>query len=109
MGVNLVAHALRVMSRPSKAYASCINGIHARHPHRQKRLHEIYIPYLVNSASLYGTSQLPKFAGDLFHTLGLVNDDGEQQSGFSLIPTAEVPLTNSARDEIYDEAICQFV
>ncbi|MBH0093012.1 serine--tRNA ligase [Pseudoalteromonas sp. K222D] len=65
---------------------------------------EMYVPYLVNSASLYGTSQLPKFAGDLFHTLGLVNDDGEQQSGFSLIPTAEVPLTNSARDEIYDES-----
>ncbi|WP_404340016.1 serine--tRNA ligase [Pseudoalteromonas mariniglutinosa] len=64
---------------------------------------EMYVPYLVNSASLYGTSQLPKFAGDLFHTLGLVNDDGEQQAGFSLIPTAEVPLTNSARDEIYDE------
>ena len=65
---------------------------------------EMYVPYLVNSASLYGTSQLPKFAGDLFHTLGLINDDGEQQAGFSLIPTAEVPLTNSARDEIYEES-----
>ncbi|MBQ4799667.1 serine--tRNA ligase [Pseudoalteromonas sp. MMG006] len=65
---------------------------------------EMYVPYLVNSASLYGTSQLPKFAGDLFHTLGLVNDEGEQQAGFSLIPTAEVPLTNSARDEIYEES-----
>jgi seryl-tRNA synthetase len=65
---------------------------------------EMYVPYLVNSASLYGTSQLPKFAGDLFHTQGLVSDDGEQQAGFSLIPTAEVPLTNSARDEIYDES-----
>jgi len=65
---------------------------------------EMYVPYLVNSASLYGTSQLPKFAGDLFHTLGLVNDDDEQQAGFSLIPTAEVPLTNSARDEIYEES-----
>ena len=65
---------------------------------------EMYVPYLVNSASLYGTSQLPKFAGDLFHTFGLVDDDGQQQPGFSLIPTAEVPLTNSARDEIYDES-----
>lgn len=65
---------------------------------------EMYVPYLVNSASLYGTSQLPKFAGDLFHTLGLVNDEGEQLPGFSLIPTAEVPLTNSARDEIYEES-----
>ncbi len=65
---------------------------------------EMYVPYLVNSASLYGTSQLPKFAGDLFHTLGLVDDEGQQQPGFSLIPTAEVPLTNCARDEIYDES-----
>ncbi len=64
---------------------------------------EMYVPYLVNRDSLYGTGQLPKFAEDLFHTKGLVNDDGEEQEGFSLIPTAEVPLTNSARDEIYDE------
>ena len=64
---------------------------------------EMYVPYLVNRESLFGTGQLPKFAEDLFHTKGLVNDDGEEQEGFSLIPTAEVPLTNSARDEIYDE------
>ena len=70
---------------------------------------EMYVPYLVNSASLYGTSQLPKFAGDLFHTLGLVDDDGQQQPGFSLIPTAEVPLTNSARDEIYEVILEQLL
>ena len=64
---------------------------------------EMYVPYLVNKDSLLGTGQLPKFAGDLFHTKGLINDDGEEQEGFSLIPTAEVPLTNCARDEIYDE------
>ncbi|ATC94508.1 serine--tRNA ligase [Pseudoalteromonas tunicata] len=65
---------------------------------------EMYVPYLVNKDSLFGTGQLPKFAEDLFHTKGLVNDDGVEQDGFSLIPTAEVPLTNCARDEIYDEA-----
>ncbi|WP_404389448.1 serine--tRNA ligase [Pseudoalteromonas phenolica] len=64
---------------------------------------EMYVPYLVNKDSLFGTGQLPKFAGDLFHTKGLINDDGEEQEGFSLIPTAEVPLTNCARDEIFDE------
>jgi seryl-tRNA synthetase len=64
---------------------------------------EMYVPYLVNKDSLLGTGQLPKFAGDLFHTKGLINDDGEEQEGFSLIPTAEVPLTNCARDEIFDE------
>ncbi len=61
---------------------------------------EMYVPYLVNKDSLYGTGQLPKFAEDLFHTEAL----SEDQDGFSLIPTAEVPLTNCARDEIFDES-----
>ena len=65
---------------------------------------EMYVPYLVNKDSLFGTGQLPKFAADLFHTKGLVDDDGVEHDGFSLIPTAEVPLTNCARDEIYDES-----
>ncbi|GLX80324.1 serine--tRNA ligase [Thalassotalea insulae] len=58
---------------------------------------EMYVPYLVNHDSLYGTGQLPKFGEDLFHT-----DLANRQ--FSLIPTAEVPLTNLVRDEIVDEA-----
>ena len=53
---------------------------------------ETYIPYLVNSDSLRGTGQLPKFEEDLF---GL---KGEQ--GYYLIPTAEVPVTNLARETI---------
>jgi seryl-tRNA synthetase len=57
---------------------------------------EMYVPYIVNHDSLYGTGQLPKFGEDLFHT-----DLG--QKTFSLIPTAEVPLTNLVRDEIVDE------
>mgnify|MGYP000138227774 CR=1 FL=1 len=58
---------------------------------------EMYVPYLVNHDSLYGTGQLPKFGEDLFHT-DLANKK------FSLIPTAEVPLTNLVRDEIVEEA-----
>ena len=58
---------------------------------------EMYVPYLVNAASLYGTGQLPKFGEDLFHT----DLSGKK---FSLIPTSEVPLTNMYRDEIVDEA-----
>lgn len=58
---------------------------------------EMYVPYLVNHDSLYGTGQLPKFGEDLFHT-----DLANRQ--FSLIPTAEVPLTNLVRDEIVEEA-----
>lgn len=61
---------------------------------------EMYVPYLVNKDSLFGTGQLPKFAADLFHTEAL----SEHNDGFSLIPTAEVPLTNLARDVIFDEA-----
>ena len=58
---------------------------------------EMYVPYLVNPTSLFGTGQLPKFGEDLFHT-DLSNKK------LSLIPTSEVPLTNLVRDEIVDEA-----
>lgn len=59
--------------------------------------HEVYVPYLVNSDSLYGTGQLPKFGEDLFHTKPAT----EEGQGMSLIPTAEVPLTNIARNRIF--------
>ena len=55
---------------------------------------EIYVPYIVNEDSLYGTGQLPKFSEDLFKL------EGEQN--FYLIPTAEVPVTNLVRNEIVD-------
>lgn len=55
---------------------------------------ELYVPYLVNAASLTGTGQLPKFAEDLFALKG--------EQDFFLIPTAEVPVTNMARDEIIE-------
>ncbi|WP_314927154.1 serine--tRNA ligase [Aeromonas piscicola] len=65
---------------------------------------ECYVPYLVNPDSLYGTGQLPKFSQDLFNTgiEGEGEDEGKMRK-FSLIPTSEVPLTNMARDEIFDE------
>jgi seryl-tRNA synthetase len=55
---------------------------------------EVIPPYLVNSASLFGTGQLPKFADDLFHI---------EDFDLFLIPTAEVPLTNLHRDETLQE------
>ncbi len=61
---------------------------------------EMYVPYLVNKDSLYGTGQLPKFGEDLFHTQPAT----EEGVGMSLIPTAEVPVTNMVRDTITDEA-----
>ncbi|GAC15355.1 serine--tRNA ligase [Aliiglaciecola lipolytica] len=58
---------------------------------------EMYVPYLVNEESMFGTGQFPKFKEDAFHTMPAT----EEGQGLSLIPTAEVPLTNTARDEIY--------
>ncbi|WP_299794818.1 serine--tRNA ligase [uncultured Shewanella sp.] len=60
---------------------------------------EAYVPLLVNEESLLGTGQLPKFGEDLFHTKPAT----EEGQGLSLIPTAEVPLTNIVRDTIVDE------
>jgi seryl-tRNA synthetase len=57
---------------------------------------EIYVPYIVNRDSLRGTGQLPKFEEDLFKL------EGEQ--GYYLIPTAEVPVTNVARDRIFEDS-----
>ena len=77
---------------------------------------EVYVPYLVNAASMRGTGQLPKFEEDLFkvpfglpeptaaevanmQSTGASSFEG-QQKYFYLIPTAEVPVTNMVRDEI---------
>lgn len=55
---------------------------------------EVLPPYMVNSASMYGTGQLPKFAGDSFRV---------QEHDLWLVPTAEVPVTNLYRDETLEE------
>ncbi len=55
---------------------------------------EVNVPYLVNADSMFGTGQLPKFADDFFNA--------EADAAFSLIPTAEVPVTNLVRDQIID-------
>ena len=56
---------------------------------------EVNVPYLVNPDSLFGTGQLPKFAEEQFHV---------EKQDLYLIPTAEVPVTNLARDQIVDNA-----
>jgi seryl-tRNA synthetase len=55
---------------------------------------EVYVPFMVNADSLRGTGQLPKFEEDLFKLHG--------EQGYYLIPTAEVPVTNLARDVVYE-------
>jgi seryl-tRNA synthetase len=67
---------------------------------------EVLPPYMVNSKSLFGTGQLPKFAEDLFHCddKGSYQPGVYQESDHWLIPTAEVPVTNLYRDEILEDA-----
>ncbi|MDO4251500.1 MAG: serine--tRNA ligase, partial [Moraxella sp.] len=60
--------------------------------HIAKGYTEMYVPYMVNSDSLQGTGQLPKFEEDLFKLRG--------EKEYYLIPTSEVPLTNMVRDTI---------
>ncbi len=63
---------------------------------------EMYVPYIVNAASMRGTGQLPKFEDDLFKVPRKVGGEDGQDTieNFYLIPTAEVPLTNIVRDAI---------
>lgn len=68
---------------------------------------EVYVPFMANEESLYGTGQLPKFADDQFTTSlaapGGTTEHG-QDGGLYLIPTAEVPVTNLVRDTILEAA-----
>jgi len=63
---------------------------------RENGYREVYVPYMVNADSARGTGQLPKFEEDLFATA--------TEPRLYLVPTAEVPVTNLARDEIIDAA-----
>jgi seryl-tRNA synthetase len=88
------------IARMHRALAQFMLDLHTQ----QHGYTECYVPYLVNSDSLQGTGQLPKFYNDLFHTA--ITGEGDEEGKvkkFSLIPTAEVPLTNIVRDTITDE------
>ena len=101
-GVKLTGARFVVMksqiARLHRAIAQFMLDLHTE----QHGYAEIYVPYLVNKATLFGTGQLPKFAGDLFHTKPL--DEEAESSNYALIPTAEVPVSNLVRDEILDES-----
>jgi len=62
---------------------------------------EVYVPYIVNGESLFGTGQLPKFEEDLFKL--------DDERNFYLIPTGEVPVTNIHRNEIINELPVKYV
>ena len=76
-------------ARLERALANFMLDLHTR----EHGYTEVLPPVLVNSASLYGTGQLPKFAEDLFRC---------EKHDFWLAPTAEVPVTNLFRDETLD-------
>jgi seryl-tRNA synthetase len=78
-------------ARLERALASFMLDLHTR----EHGYTEVLPPYMVNSASMYGTGQLPKFADDLFKI---------EKHDLWLIPTAEVPLTNLYRDETIETA-----
>ncbi len=78
-------------ARLERALAGFMLDIHSR----EHGYLEVLPPFLVNSDSLFGTGQLPKFAEDLFKCEG---------SDHWLIPTAEVPVTNLYRDEVLEDA-----
>ncbi|MEI2782076.1 MAG: serine--tRNA ligase [Candidatus Competibacter sp.] len=78
------------LARLHRALTQFMLDLHTReHGYR-----EVYVPYMVNADSLRGTGQLPKFEADLFKLSG--------ELSYYLIPTAEVPVTNLARDSILD-------
>ena len=91
-------------ARLERALISFMLDLHTR-KHGYK---EVLPPFMVNSKSLFGTGQLPKFAEDLFRCSD-ADAEGAARGEYKdndhwLIPTAEVPVTNLYRDEILDEA-----
>lgn len=78
------------LARLQRALIQFMLDIHTR----EHGYTEIYVPYLVQAQALLGTGQLPKFEEDLFRIQG--------EEGLYLIPTAEVPVTNLAREQIIE-------
>jgi seryl-tRNA synthetase len=89
-------------ARLERALANFMIDLHTR----EHGYTEVLPPYMVNSKSLFGTGQLPKFVEDLFHCddKGSYQPGVYQESDHWLIPTAEVPVTNLFRDETLEES-----
>ena len=89
-------------ARLERALISFMLDVHTR----EHGYTEVLPPFMVNSKSLFGTGQLPKFAEDLFRC---ADEQGYEPGAYRdndhwLIPTAEVPVTNLYRDEVLDDA-----
>ncbi|MGY1424660.1 serine--tRNA ligase [Lysobacter sp. A289] len=87
------------LARLHRALAQFMLDLHTN----EHGFEETNVPLLVNTDSMLGTGQLPKFEDDLFATE--IGDAASASSRRYLIPTSEVPLTNTVRDEILDDAV----
>ncbi|HEU4983324.1 MAG TPA: serine--tRNA ligase [Acidobacteriaceae bacterium] len=89
-------------ARLERALISFMLDIHTR----EHGYTEVLPPFMVNSKSLFGTGQLPKFEQDLFRCVDehVLDEKVYRDNDHWLIPTAEVPVTNLYRDEVLDEA-----
>ncbi len=88
------------VARLERALASFMIDLHTD----QHGYTEVAPPLLVRDEVMFGTGQLPKFREDQFFAGAIDDVRAEEASGYWLIPTAEVPLTNLVREEIVDEA-----
>ena len=79
------------LARTHRALAAFMLDLHVR----EHGCREVYMPFMANAAALTGTGQLPKFGDEVFHA---------ERDGLYLIPTAEVVVTNIARDQAYSRA-----
>ena len=85
-------------ARLERALISFMLDLHTR----EQGYTEVLPPFLVKGSALYGTTQLPKFADDLFKTTRKGDSTAEGSYDLYLIPTAEVPVTNLHADEILE-------
>jgi seryl-tRNA synthetase len=105
-GVKLAGARFTVMrggiARMHRALAQFMLDTHTR----EHGYTECYTPYIVNSESLLGTGQLPKFADDMFSVRkgGVKENENENESDLWLISTSEISLTNQVRGDLLDGA-----
>jgi seryl-tRNA synthetase len=106
MGIKLTGSRFTVMKGPVARLHRALSQFMLDVQTIEHGYVECYTPYIVNSDSLRGTGQLPKFEGDLFAAKKGGQDSEVQpdHTALYLIPTSEVPLTNFVRDVVMPEA-----
>ena len=104
MGTKLTGSRFTVMTGPLARLHRALSQFMLDVQTLEHGYTECYVPYIVNSESLRGTGQLPKFEEDLFAAKKGGQEGALENAALYLIPTSEVPLTNFVRDTITAEA-----